>query len=363
MFVINAWRSIRNSLLFGAVSYLILAVPFDRDRAIPQTTPPVSQNVQTISGIVRMQGNGEPIAGAKGRIVRKEDTYVVLGSTQDATNGPKPAGTTDGPKPTYSFTTDKDGRWSVNNLPDGSYVIQVTPGVPDSDPNRGQQFATKKQMITVAGKSDVRDVLIEVSKGATISGILIVEGDEPLSSIALSASKVDVPIELHQGVSKSLTPTGRTTMFTLTDLPEGVIELNAFLRTDSHYIKSISANGIDLLQEKLNLTSGVELKDVTIVVASDLAEFTGRIISESGQTPPPRMRISLNWIGTRRVLGGRLTRRTDEQGAFLLRPPPGDYHIIVNEDRAGGGFLPLVKSLGPVTFRPGEHKTIDIRVP
>jgi hypothetical protein len=300
-----------------------------------------------------MQGNGEAIVGAKGRIVRREDTYVVLGSTQGATNDAKPV---------YSFTTDKDGRWSVNNLPDGSYVIQVYPGEADLDPNRGQRFATKKQMLTVAG-TDLPDVLIEVSKGAKISGILIVEGDEPLSSVSLSASKVDVPIELHQGVSKSLTPTGRTTMFTMTELPEGVIELNAFLRTDSHYIKSISANGIDLLQEKLNLTSGMDLKDVTIVIASDLAEFTGRIISESGRTPLPRMRISLSWDGTRRVLGGRLTRRTDEQGAFLLRPPPGDYEINVYEDRAEGGMLPFVKSPGRVTFRPREHKNIDIRVP
>lgn len=285
---------------------------------------------------------------------------MVLGSTEGATDGPK---ATNGPKPEYSFTTDKDGRWSINNLPDGSYVIQVTPGVADSDPKRSQRFATKKQMITVAGKTDVRDVLIEVSKGAKISGVLIVEGDEPLSSVALSASKVDVPIELHQSVSKSLTPTGRTTMFTLTDLPEGVIELNAFLRTDAHYIKSIRASRIDLLQDKLNLTSGMELNDVTIVVASDLAELSGRIISESGQAPLPRMRISLTWIGTRRVLGGRLTRRSDEQGAFLLRAPPGDYEINVYEDRAEGGFLPFVKGLGPFTFRPREQKSIDIRVP
>jgi len=353
MFLIKTRRSMRNFLLFGALSCWILIVPFARDCAIAQATLPVLQNVHTISGRVRMQGNGKAIVGAKGRIVRKEDTYVVLGSTQGATNGPKPV---------YSFITDKHGRWSVNNLPDGSYVIQVTPAVDDSDPNRGQRFATKKQMITVAG-TDLRDVLIEVSKGAKISGILIVEGDEPLSSVSLSASKVDVPIELHQGVSKSLTPTGRTTMFTMTDLPEGVIELNAFLRTDSHYIKSISANGIDLLQEKLNLTSGTELKDVTIVVASDLAEFTGRIISDSGQMPLPRMRISLAWIGTRRVLGGRLTRRTDEKDAFLLRPPPGDYEINVYEDRAEGGFLPFVKSLGRITLGPREHKNIDIRVP
>jgi hypothetical protein len=154
-------------------------------------------------------------------------------------------------------------------------------------------------------------------------------------------------------------------MFTLTDLPVGVFEFSAFLSTDSHYIKSISANGIDLLEEKpnLTLTSGMEVKDVKIVVASDLAEFTGRIISESGKTPLPHMRILLRSMGTRRVLGGRLTRRTDEQGAFLLRPPPGDYQVIVAEDRGEGGMLPFVKNLGQFTFRPREHKNIDVRVP
>jgi hypothetical protein len=121
-----------------------------------------------------MRGNGEAIEGAKGRIVRKEDTYVVLGS---------PQATSKGPKPEYSFNPDRNGRWFVDNLPDGSYVIAVTPGLTDSDQNPGLRFATKKQFITVAG-SDLEGVLIEVSKGARISGTLFVEGDVPLSSLA-----------------------------------------------------------------------------------------------------------------------------------------------------------------------------------
>jgi hypothetical protein len=351
---INVTRSIRNLLQFGVLACAIVIVAtFDRNCVIAQNSAPVLQNVHTVSGIVRMQGNGEAIAGARGRVVKKEDTYVVLGSNQ---------ATRTAPKREYSFTTDKSGRWSVNNLPDGSYVIQITPGLTDSDRNSGQWFATKKQMITVAG-TDLEGVLIEVSKGAKISGTLIVEGDEPLSSLTLDASKVDAPFELHQAVSKSLTPTGRITTFTLTDVPEGVIELNAFLQTDSHYIKSISANGIDLLQEKLKLTSGMEVTNLEVVVSSDLAEFTGRIISESGKTPLPRMKIFLNWTGKRRVLGGRLTRWIDEQGTFLLRPPPGEYQIYVYGDRVEGATLPLVKSLPPMTFRPREQQNIEIRVP
>jgi hypothetical protein len=300
-----------------------------------------------------MKGDGTAIEDAKGRIVRKEDTYVILGSGKPATKGPKPE---------YSFTTDKNGKWSVNNLPDGLYVIEVTPGLTGVDGNRDERFATKKQTISVAG-TDLDGVLIEVSKGARISGTLIMEGDEPLSSLSLHASKVDAPIELTQGVSKSLTLTGRTTNFTMSDLPEGMIDLYVFFKTDSHYVKSITANDVDLLQEKLNIVSGMEVTDVKIVVSSDLADFTGRIVSETGKTDVSHLRISLDWIGKRHVFGGRLTRRTDEQGAFLLRAPPGDYRIDVNEDLPGGGFLPLVKSLPPVTFRSGEQKNMEIRVP
>lgn len=86
-----------------------------------------------------MQGNGETVEGAKGRILRKEDTYVILGSGKLDTTGPKPE---------YSFATDKNGKWSANNLPDGSYVIQVTPGSTDPDQKRDQQFAVKKQLMS-----------------------------------------------------------------------------------------------------------------------------------------------------------------------------------------------------------------------
>ena len=215
-------------------------------------------------------------------------------------------------------------------------------------------------MITVAG-ADLEDVLIEVSKGARISGTVIVEGDRPLLSLSLYASK-EAPIELTQGFSKSLTLTGQTTMFTMPEIPEGKIELSAFLRTDSHYIKSISADGVDLLQEKLNITSGIEVKGVRIVVSSELAEFTGRILSEN-ETSLPRIRILLVRIGTRRVLGGRLTGRTEEEGMFSLRPPPGNYRIDLFRDRSEGGFLTILKSLPQVTFKPGEQKNMEIRVP
>src|SRR2546429_5624939 len=100
MFARNLTRSIHNFLQFGVPACAIVVVAtFDPNWAIAQTS---ALNVHTIRGIVRMQGTGEAVEGAKGRIVRKEDTYVVLGSTP----------TTNGPKPEYLFNTDSNGRWS-----------------------------------------------------------------------------------------------------------------------------------------------------------------------------------------------------------------------------------------------------------
>ena len=102
MFASNLTRSIHNFLQLGVPACAIVVVAtFDRNYAIAQTATPVLQNVHSVSGIVRIQGNGEAIIGAQGRVVRREDTYVDLGSNQPARTGSKPE---------YSFTTDKRGR-------------------------------------------------------------------------------------------------------------------------------------------------------------------------------------------------------------------------------------------------------------
>lgn len=319
-----------------------------------------SQNVHSVSGIVRMQGNGKPVVGAQGRIVRKEDAYVVLGSQQ--------APGVSQVKTEYHFTTDKNGQWSVSNLADGSYLIQVDPGRTDSDRSRSEKFVTKKQIITLAG-TDLDAVLIEVSRGARISGIVVIEGNQLGSSLSLSAVKVDTSFELLLSKSVSLTPSGEITAFTMTEVPEGEIELSAFLQTDSHYIKTINAKGVDLLREHLSLSAGMELADVRVVVSSEVAEFTGRVLAASEGTPLPRIRLLMTEIGPdkRRILGGRLTGRTDQQGQFLLRPPPGDYRVDLFWSHAEGGFLSSVhqNELNPlqISFQAGERKSMDIRVP
>jgi hypothetical protein len=322
--------------------------------AIAQTEATVAQKVYTVSGIVRFQNNGHPISGVPVRIVRREDTYVVL-PVDPATRGRT--------KPVYTGNTDKDGRWSVNGLANGSYVVEVKPERADGNQER---FAIKKQMITVAG-ADQTDILIEVSKGATISGAVVLEGDDPPESVAISTMKLEVPFEMHQQASKAVRPNGQTTPFTLTEVPEGKIQMWVFVNTGLHYVRSITVNGVDLVRENLNLTEGAEIKNVIIVVSSELGELTGRVLSAKDNKPMPGLRIYTREVGnnTSRLVGGRQGGKTDVDGTFLLRPPPGEYVIDVHADPGpNGGMLsaPLTTPL-QLTMKANEHKNIEIRVP
>jgi Carboxypeptidase regulatory-like domain len=312
----------------------------------------VARKLHAVSGAVMMQENGRPVASAMGRVFRRDN------SGSDRVGGIESA------MSNYFFTTDQNGHWSIGNLPDGTYLIQVTPAL--AAPDRDQKFVMKKQALTVAG-TDLEDVLIEVSKGARISGTVTVEGDRSILSLSLLAAKIGQGSESSQTTSASVKPAGQSTTFLMTEVPDGEIQFSAFVRPDSLYIKSIDVNGVDLLREKLNIAPGSEVKEVRIVVSNEVATLEGRILSASGG---PLAGVTVMLVPNnasaerRRVLGGRLTGLTNEQGAFSVTPPPGQYGIEVRRiDREAGAAKLSLENSPQITLQPGERKSMDIRMP
>jgi Carboxypeptidase regulatory-like domain len=311
----------------------------------------VARKLHAVSGTVMMQETGGPVGGAMGRVFRSDN------SGSDRAAGIESA------MSNYFFTSDKNGHWSLDNLPDGTYLIQVTPRLPA--PDQDQKFVMKRQTLTIAG-ADPGDVLIEVSKGARISGTVTVEGTQPILSLSLLAAKVGQGPESSQNASASLKPAGQSTTFLMTEVPDGEIQFSAMARPDSFYIKSIDASGVDLLRDKLNIAAGSEVKEVRIVVSNEVATLDGRILSANGEAPLAGVTVMLvpSALDRRRVLGGRLTGVTNEQGSFSVTPPPGQYRIEVRRiDRDAHTARPLLKNPPQITLQSGERKSIDIRVP
>ncbi|MEI4878513.1 hypothetical protein, partial [Klebsiella pneumoniae] len=72
----------------------------------------------------------------------------------------------------------------------------------------------------------------------------------------------------HALSSVTVDETGK---FTLTGTPTGEIEVSAFaFPQNKFYVKSMEANGVDLLRNKITLAEKDELKDVRIVISANI---------------------------------------------------------------------------------------------
>jgi hypothetical protein len=253
----------------------------------------------------------------------------------------------------YFSTTDAQGRWLLNNLPDGTYTIDVRPtGILGA---KLERFVDKRQGLTVAG-ADVENLAIEVSLGGRVSGHVTVEqGNAPAPDISINVGSAFARVEANGA-------------FTVTGVPEGEFPFSVMVRPQNvFYAKSIEVNGVDLLREKLKTTVGTEIKDVRVVIAP-ASILTGRVLSASGGTPLSRVMIMLipadpsTGPAFQRPNGG-----TNEQGIFFVSGAPGEYFLVLW--RLGEQPLPphdadSIKKLSPnarrVTLGPGERKSMDL---
>ena len=179
------------------------------------------RSLHTVAGTVRDDGDGHPIAGATVRLDKKDENQTGIEAAMS----------------TYFSTTDEQGRWLLNNLPDGVYAIDVRPsGLLSS---KSERFVNKKQDLTIAGE-DVENLSIEVSSGVRVSGQVTVEqGSGPAPDISI-------------GIGSAITRVETNGEFIATGVPEGEFPLSVMIRPQNvFYAKSIQVNGVDLLREKL----------------------------------------------------------------------------------------------------------------
>jgi len=298
-------------------------------------------NLHNVTGTVQAEGDGHLIAGAVVRLFKKNaDQSTASGDSSGL----------EAAMSNYFSTTDAQGRWSLNNLPDGVYTISVRPTALVGP--KLERFVEKRQDLTLAG-SDV-DLAIEVSLGGRVSGHVTIE--------KVSARAPDISIAVGSAIAK----VEANGAFTVTGAAEGESPLTVIIRPlHTFYAKSIELNGRDLLREKLHTKAGTEIKDVRIVVAP-ASVLTCRVLSAAGRTPLSRIQVMLIPVDQSTApLFVRPNASTNEQGSFITSGAPGEYFVVM---WARGEPLPprdpdALKQLPNairVTLGPGERKTIEL---
>lgn len=312
----------------------------------------ITRALRNLAGTVRMRGDNRPVTNATLRLSVKQITDPASDTSSAAPENPLS---------NYVSTTDKSGRWSLSNVPDGSYrlYVQTKQGMDQTEP----RFVDKEQDLTVDG-SDVEDLSIEVSGGARLSGVVILEESSATpQDILVTATSYTPPAN----AAIVLNETGK---FILTGAPVGEIDVSAFPSPQvQFYVKSIEANGRDLLRNRLTLADSDDINDVRIVVSAGVGVITGRVLT--GDKPVAGIELMLRRTSDDklRLFGGKLTATTDERGTFTLSAAPGNYHIIAWRPADGPGALANAMNKATreqgtgITLSANDRKEIDIRLP
>ena len=316
----------------------------------------IAKALRSLAGTLRIRGDNRPVSNAYLRLTVKQIT--------DPASDTSKAALTENPMSYYMSATDKSGRWSFSNVPDGSYRLSVEPKQ-GGDPMTTPRFVQVEQELTVNG-SDIEELLIEVSEGARLSGSVVLEGSgaQP-QHISVNASSYHP----HANSSVGVDDNGK---FVLTGAPTGEIDVSAFAYPQNKfYVKSMEANGVDLLRNKITLAENDDIKDVRIVISASIGVITGRVLTQTGDKPVAGAQVMLRRTGDdkRRLLGGELATETDARGVFTLSAAPGNYLVVAWRSADGPTALEnamnkAMKEQGTgLTLSPSARKQIDIRLP
>jgi hypothetical protein len=290
--------------------------------------------------------------------------------------------------------TDAQGRFKFDNVMDGDYLITVGGLVSPPPPPRGismnpnearsnepprlrdsaliyerfprpstQGLIEKQQEVTVSG-ADVSNLAIEISEGGRVSGRVVFEGEgQPPPRIMIASESVAG--ERRPGSLARLNP---DSTFTMSGVPEGPLSLDVLISPPGRfYVKSITAGGVNMMREPLLIGDGIEIRDVRIVLSSDVATLRGRVLAADGtHLSGATVLLAPADQNRQRLSRGRLISVTDSDGRFMIGAAPGEYRAVIWRGRPPEGeeaLRKLAERAPTVSLRAGERQDLELVAP
>jgi hypothetical protein len=336
-----------------------------------------------VEGVIVRKAGGVPIENATVRISRAGDE---VNPFTEGENG-------------QSVKSNEQGRWSFPEVPAGAYTLAIEPpnsyetsggnmnmsnmnGSMGGNMNGGNmnanlsigaaaparprtpKLSAKQQELKVAD-ADI-SLQIELSEGGRVSGKTIVEGKKP----ADEDGSVAVVLRNADG-SEAQTDYGEmnnTFEFDGVAAGEYFIDARGYEVGSSDpdfYVKSVSANNVDALREPVRVAEGKELRDVRVVLATDVARLAGRVRSSADDKPLAGRAILILPADAklRRNRSFHGFAQTDMDGRFTFDGAPGEYLVVVTKDAGDEPALTdaAIAAANPtrVSLRANERREID----
>ncbi|HKO35491.1 MAG TPA: carboxypeptidase regulatory-like domain-containing protein [Pyrinomonadaceae bacterium] len=341
----------------------------DIDISLPDTTP------HTIRGSVLAKLDRIPLPGATVAIrIKDQPAWFERGARQ--------------------ISTDEQGQWAAEDIPDGTYILRVElsaglsiPGAkPTVEVNEEQEnfrgrlelptrkFVPSEIQVSVAG-GDVVVEPIALAEGASISGTIQAptEFKEVLNRSYFQIAwryEGDPPLTHYRNSTAVFSD-----QFSITGLREGKVHLNGVFGYGSqgdeagkYYVKSITLNGADVMHKPIFVKEGQSISDVRVVIAEGKVKATIKLVTADGK-PGNSRRLAVipveqsRWLFTSEMIAGT----SDGQGQMSFSCAPGEYYVIVSTTDVWPPTFESIKQhsadAARIKISPGENKTFVVPVP
>jgi protocatechuate 3,4-dioxygenase beta subunit len=263
--------------------------------------------------------------------------------------------------------TGPDGAFTLSNVAPGDYQLSVQPIMAAAGDGRSEGASVPVSI----GGADLLNLRVTTSRGATVTGRVVFEGDSPRTGV--------VPLRVF---AQSGDP-GRIVFSAGSPLANGVVAddgafelaggtgpvLFRVSAPPAWTLKSALLEGVDITDTPTDLAGG--LSGLTIVLTDKLTEVSGQVTDARGRAlkdyavvvqpsdpkPAPAMTRYLRVV------------RPDQDGRFRVRGlPPGAYEATAIESlEQGRQFVPDVQarlrdSSTRFTLREGETRALDLKL-
>jgi hypothetical protein len=263
-----------------------------------------------------------------------------------------------------------DGSFTIANVAPGAYVLNARSGARIGGGRGGPREASAVEIGSVAlvvGDSDVSGVAITLTRGASIAGTVVTEGNSQLnlSTLRISARQIrDTP-----GQAFNASGVGANGSFQLSTLT-GTVALRVENVPAQWVVKSVVIGPTDVTDGAFELRGTEQITNARIVLTDRVSELNGTV-SLGKQDAKDYSVVAFAEDATRWTFPTRFVRmaRPNSQGGFTVRGLPGETYLVAAVDSLEEGewqdpeFLERLRDAATrVTLRDGETKTVGLQL-
>lgn len=303
-----------------------------------------------VTGKVLDSQSGQPVPG------------VTVSVAKEVRNGrfgpPQPGGGSSG-------ASNEKGEFKITGLMPGKYAASATPfSFSGGTPTTGEFYSSEPASFEISG-SDASGVEVKVVRGASIAGIVAIEGSNDPTVISKMSQLIVVAnsrgaqqTQQRQGFGQGGGSTsGRTSLSAVS--PEGMFRVSGLAPGTARLsingggfggsgggafrLVRIERNGSPINGD-IELISGEDVGGVRIVVGYGSAVIQGRVVVTGGTLPPnARLNVSARSLSNTAPtsgggFGGGSNARVEADGQFRIENLlPGTYEVRLTGN-LGGGF-------------------------